>query len=213
MQDTGANLSSVAATVSLLLLIVAELASFTRNEIDGPREVVGAPILFGIGNVNCLLGEVITSPTLSGTSKLNCSLRGVVSSPTLSGMSNVNCWLRKTVRGLILFGMSNLKCWPSLGRLAAIHTVNHVILTVSMSLIFSISGRPVSIALLIITFLIGLTLPMLEVGEYQEIRRAEVFPLSVILNGCTVIVTTAFSISWLSNVKIFLSIAIKIYSN
>jgi uncharacterized membrane protein AbrB (regulator of aidB expression) len=163
MQDTGANLSSVAATVSLLVLIVVELASFVRNEIDGPGEVVGAPILFR--------------------------------------MSERNCWLREAASDLVLFRMSNVNRWPSLGKLVVIHTINHVILTVSMSLIFSISGRPVSIALLIITFLIGLTLPMLEVGEYQEIRRAEVSPWSVILNGCTVIVTTAFSIHLPKNIR------------
>jgi hypothetical protein len=99
MQDTGANLSSVAATVSLLVLIVVELASFARNEIDGPGEVVGASTVFGMGHKG---------------------------------------W------------------WPSLGQLVVVHTLNLVVLTIATFLVFSASGQPVSIALLMIILLVAM---------------------------------------------------------
>jgi hypothetical protein len=134
MQDTGANLSSVAATVSLLVLIVVELASFARDETEELSELVGAPVLFR---------------------------------------------------------MDRLDWWPTLGRLVVIHGLNLAVLAVAAMLVLSVSNGVVRNALLIVVLLVGLTLPMLEVGEYQAIREAGVFPRSLVYNALTVVVPAA----------------------
>ncbi|ERH12220.1 MAG: hypothetical protein J07HB67_01234 [halophilic archaeon J07HB67] len=139
MESTGANLSSVAATVSLLVLIVVELASFARDEIDGPEQVVDSRTLFG---------------------------------------------------------MDKLDWWPSLGRLVVVHTLNLTILAVATFLVFSVSGQPVSIALLILVVIVGLALPMLEVGEYQAVRDAGVTPASIVLNAITIVTFVLLGVQW-----------------
>jgi hypothetical protein len=146
MQDAGTNLSSVAATVSLLVLIVVELASFARDNIDRPGEVVGASTVFGMGH------------------------RG---------------W------------------WPSLGQLVVVHTLNLVVLAVATFLVFSVSGQPVSIALLIIILLVAVALPMLEVGEYREIGSANRFPCSLVCNGLAVVAFTVVGAIWTYNETAF----------
>lgn len=142
MQDTGANLSSVAATVSLLVLIVVELASFARDEIDDPGEVVGASTVFGMGHRD---------------------------------------W------------------WPSLGQLVVVHTLNLVVLTIATFLVFSGSGQPVSIALLMIILLVAMALPMLEVGEYREIGSANGFPCSLLYNWIAVVAFAVVGAIWAYN--------------
>lgn len=140
MEDAGASLSSVAATVSLLVLIVVELTSFVRDEIGSPGEIVATSTVFGLGKVD---------------------------------------W------------------WPSLGRLVVVHSLSVAVLAVATFLVFSVSGQPVSVALLIIVLLIALLLPMLEVGEYEAIGETG-FPLSLVYNGLAVIVFTVLGVLWSS---------------
>jgi len=149
MQDTGANLSSVAATVSLLVLIVVELASFARDETEELSELVGTPVLFR---------------------------------------------------------MDRLDWWPTLGRLVVIHGLNLAVLAVAAMLVLSVSNGVVRNALLIVVLLVGLTLPMLEVGEYQAIRQAGVFPRSLVYNALTVAVPVVLAFSPWYNPSGFLTV-------